>query len=215
MGLDKFTPESLNQLVSKKEKKPKKTAKSKVSTDENEDAIPLLVPITKPTLKNTGVKKVANKKVTNDKTPSHTKEEVSINLNQTKQNKKLVFDDAGNPSKKEVSINFDQPKQNKKIVFDESYLVGPSKDPAAATASAKSNPLKNGKSQPINFDKAKDGTAWYNLKIKPDVPWYQQGKKLKTGSPITSTDERSKLEEEGRKLLEEDSFNFKKGRTLF
>ena len=213
MGLDKFTPEVLSQLTSKTEKKLKKSAKAKVAINDDEE-IPTLVPITKSKQKSTTVaKKVPKKKIVSDETGtlSYTNKEASINLNQPKQNKKVVFDEAGNPhTKKDAPINIDQPKQNKRIVFDNSYLVNSSTEPDSSEKS-----FKNGKPQQINFDKAKEGTAWYNLKIKPDVPWYQQGKKLKAGPPINSTDERSKLEEEGRKLLEEDSFNFKKGKTSF
>lgn len=218
MGLDKFTPESLTKLTSKKEKKSNKSSKSKVSATEDEDSIPMLVPITEPTPKNIAkTKKAQNNKNVIDKTSAspHPKKETAMKNNQPKQNKKVVFDEAGNPVAKEIPTSNDQPKQNKRIIFDQSYLVNSSKNDATADSSSQPNSFKSGKPQQINFEKAKDGTAWYNLKIKPDVPWYQQGKKIKAGAPIASTDERTKIEEEGKKLLEEDAFNFKKGLIRF
>ena len=200
MGLDKFTPETIDQLAPSKAEKPKKSSKSakaKVSSQETDDKVPTLVPIVKPkTAKNAPpAKKVFNKKTTFGDT-----------------NSKITFDDADNSyvsQKKEVpSINLDGPKQNKKIVFDDSLIVNSTEFVPGATAA------KGEKPQAFSQKKVqipKDGSAWFNLKIKPDAPWYTQGKRLKAGPALSSTDERTKLEEEGKKLLEEDIFNFKKG----
>jgi hypothetical protein len=48
------------------------------------------------------------------------------------------------------------------------------------------------------------------LLIKPDIPWYQQEKPLKSNREA-SLEEVSKCEEEGKKYLEEDTINFQKG----
>merc|ERR1712071_116640 len=69
LGLDKFTPETIDQLAPSKAEKPKKSSKSakaKVSSQETDDKVPTLVPIVKPkTAKNAPpAKKVFNKKTT-------------------------------------------------------------------------------------------------------------------------------------------------------
>jgi len=80
--------------------------------------------------------------------------------------------------------------QNKKIVFDESYIVN-SADSAGG---------------------APDKEAWYNLLIRPDQAWYQQGKKLKADGAPASPEEIKKCEDEARRYLEEDTVNFQKGK---
>ena len=115
-----------------------------------------------------------------------------IDLTKPPQNKKVVFDkELLNESKKQgdqpLSISTGAP-QNKKIVFDESYIVGDQAIP----------------------DKTKD-EDWYNLLIRPDSAWYQQGKKLKSDGSEPSPDDVRKCEAEGKRYLEEDTANFMKG----
>ena len=106
-----------------------------------------------------------------------------------------------------ASIDINQPKQNKKIIFDESYIVN-SEEPVAGNGSQKSKfqPKKDFTSK----DPSNKSLPWYNLLIKPDAPWHQQGKQLKADVEVSS-DQLTKLQEEANKILEEDSFNFKKG----
>ena len=52
--------------------------------------------------------------------------------------------------------------------------------------------------------------SWYHLLIKPDIPWYQQDKPLKTNGEVSPEAVR-KCEEEGKKYLEEDAINYQKG----
>lgn len=113
------------------------------------------------------------------------------------QNKKIVFDKEVPTEAEAKAARKEMEKQgaiapggqNKKIVFDESYIVN-SSDSAGG---------------------APDKEAWYNLLIRPDLAWYQQGKKLKADGAPASPEEIKKCEDEARRYLEEDTANFQKG----
>ena len=117
---------------------------------------------------------------------------------QPTQNKKIIFDNtyiAKNPVKDIVKIAPPAPiihkNENKKIIFDEDYISKPSTDNSQESYSASDD-------------------SWYHLLIKPDIPWYQQDKPLKTNGEVSPEAVRQ-CEEEGKKYLEEDAINYQKG----
>lgn len=159
--------------------------------------------------------------------PGKKKEEVAFN--QKPQNKKIMFGSEDNqqrtkniPDKSKVNgsvkttKNKDETKtvntaangnsatgaqQNKKIVFDPDYLE---------KSRQKNTPKNESKKQQ---DSTED--SWYKLLIRPDMPWYHQGKKLKSDDTSASPEDVRKCEIEGQRYLEDDSANFMKGKFFY
>lgn len=168
------------------------------------------------------------------KTTTLQNQKQEVNLNQAPANKKIVFNAEGATSKKAInngeiakvnrntskSTNQDQSKgvnetnnakttiatpqqqQNKKIVFDAEYLEESRKKNAAINEATKGQ------------ESSSSGEPWYKLLIRPDAPWYHQGKKLKPVDKTPSPEEIRKCEIEGQKYLEEDTANYIKGKKI-
>ena len=179
--------------------------------------------------------KVKNTKFQSQGTTWSSKETATgsnISFNAPRQNKKTIFDSsAANASGSKPIVNKNQgnqgdllpPGQNKKIVFDsESISTTSEPKPKDKNLGNQGGLLPAGQNKKIVFDEsyivnsedpaAEDKEdAWYQLLIRPDQPWYQQGKKLKADSSTPSPEEVKKCEEEGRRYLEEDTVNYQRG----
>ena len=127
------------------------------------------------------------------KAPQGTKQE---------KNKKIVFDDDGAAKVVQPVI---QNKQNKKIIFDESYIMN-TEDRLSTQSAVKPDSLNASGSKSND-----DSIPWYNLLVKPDVPWYQQTKNLNQDGPQVSAELAKKYEEEGKQYLDDDCTNFRRG----
>lgn len=202
MGLEGLQPNSFEipSVVREKKIKPRKAAKPKASTDTDKTSYQN---------SNTNVAKWKNTEGNNSKFQNKNKTALKPPIttikpaDQPTQSKKIIFDESyiGNNSTKKNNakvqppIDLFQAPQNKKVIFDEDYILKSSN-----SSGLENNPMET------------DNQEWYNLLIKPDVVWYQQGRKdLPDPKEQPSAEEVRKCEEEGKKYLEEDTVNFQRG----
>ena len=149
-----------------------------------------------------------NKKQTfnnNDKANKNVQQNSTNIATHQPQNKKIVFDEeyintkSNQDAEGKSTVNSEHQPQNKKIVFDEEYIVNSSNTSGHGVNSGKNETSKG---------------SWFNLLIKPDMPWYQQDKALESSAAEFSAEEIRRCEIQGKNNLEEDVVNYQKGILL-